>query len=513
MVGGTEQPGGEPRGSWLRWGIPVVGVIVIAAVGAAMLPRNGSGGNGSHAVAPARRGPLLISVTESGAIRPREQIVLKNELDDPATIVFIVDEGTAVRKGDLICELDVTLQKKALVERRIRVQSAESALVFADENFKIAENQGQADIEQAQLLYNFAERDLVKYKEGEYPRLLKQAEANITLAGEEVARAKEMYNWSKILFDEKFLSLTALQQDELTAKKAQLALDLAREDLALLKNFNHERTLATLESGVRQTKMAVERTRRKVAASMAQAEADVKAKRALLEEERRELDELEQEVAKSRIHAPIDGMVLYASSVDWWDDDEDRIDEGALVDERGEIVYLPTTSAFNVDVKTLEVNLRKVRPGQDVRVTVDAIPGQVFTGKVTRIAPLPDGQSRFLNPNLKVYNTIIEVDGSGLALRNGMSCRVEIMVERYDDAVHVPIQCVTRVGGQTVVHVQQGGRAVSRPVEIGYDNGRFIHIRSGLSGGEPVMLAPPLSADDLGDQREKKQQEEALASP
>src|SRR5688500_13098178 len=137
MLGGPEHLAHAPRNTWLRWGIPLICVVVLATIGAAVLPRNGAGGHGNQAIAPARKGPLLISVTESGTIRPREQIVLKNELDDPTTIVSIVDEGTMVKKGDLICELDVTLKKKALVERRIRVQGAEAAVVFADENHKI----------------------------------------------------------------------------------------------------------------------------------------------------------------------------------------------------------------------------------------------------------------------------------------------------------------------------------------------------------------------------------------
>jgi HlyD family secretion protein len=254
--------------------------------------------------------------------------------------------------------------------------------------------------------------------------------------------------------------------------------------------------------------MAVDRTKRRVNANLAQAEADFKAKNALLQEEKSELEEIESEVAKARIVAPIDGMVLYASSVaDDWDDDQVQIEVGALIDEQDEIIYLPTTAAYTVDVKILEVNLRKISVGQRARILVDAMPGKAFSGQVTRIAPLPDSSSRFLNPNLKLYNTKVSIENTDPALRNGMSCRVEIEVEQYPDVVHVPVQCVTRVSGQPTVHVITDGHVTPQPVDIGLDNGRFVHVRGGLQGGETVLLTPPLSTSEL----ERERQEEAEA--
>src|SRR5687767_8840223 len=126
-----------------RWLIPAA-ALVIVALSLAMFPRGTPNALVDQPTTRVQRGPLLISVIESGTVRPREQIVLKNELEQDAKILFIVPEGAQVKKGDLLCELDVTEQMSRLLERRIRVQSAEAQVVFADENLKIAENQGQA---------------------------------------------------------------------------------------------------------------------------------------------------------------------------------------------------------------------------------------------------------------------------------------------------------------------------------------------------------------------------------
>ena len=476
-----------------RWLIPAA-ALVIVALSLAMFPRGTTNALTDQPTTRVQRGPLLISVIESGTVRPREQIVLKNELEQDAKILFIVPEGAQVKKGDLLCELDVTEQTSRLLERRIRVQSAESNVVFADENLKIAENQGLSDIEAAALLYDFAQRDLKQYLEGEYKKLLLEAETKIQIAHEKVERAVEKYNWSQKLFDQKYLSETELKADKLAADESRLSLQLAEADLKLLTDFTYKRRLVELEANVKQSEMALERTKRKVAAARAQAEAELKANKAMLEDEAGDMRELEAEVAHAKIHAPIDGQVLYASSVaDDWDDDDPRIEEGAIVNERGDIIYLPTANAFNVDVKIVEVNLRKIRVGLPVRITVDAMPGKTFTGRVERIAPLPDASSRFMNPNLKVYNTSIELDNPDPMLRNGMSCRIEVFVQRHEDVLAVPVQAVTRVNGVPTVYVAENGQAVTRPIDIGLDNTRMVHVLEGLEGDEIVLLNPPLS--------------------
>ena len=129
-----------------------------------------------------------------------------------------------------------------------------------------------------------------------------------------------------------------------------------------------------------------------------------------------------------------------------------------------------------------------------VRVTVDALAGRTFTGSVAKIAPLPDAQMVWLNPDLKVYNTEIYLEGDGNYLRTGMSCSAEIIVEEYDNAIYIPIQAVLRVGGEPTAYVLNEKGFEPRKVEIGLDNNRMIRIIDGLQAGEKVLLAPPLAA-------------------
>jgi HlyD family secretion protein len=477
--------------------LPVTAVLAaVAVLAAAFLVLRPSGeetGTGGDPLLRVRRGPLTISVTESGTIKAREQIIIKNEVEGRTTILTLVPEGTRVKAGDLLIELDASNLEDQKVEQEIRVMNAEAAFVRARENLEVVKNKAASDVDQAELDLRFAGEDLKKYKEGEFPKKVMEAEAKVALAREELQRAEEKLEWSRVLLGEKYLSQTEMQADELAASKARLDLQLAEADDKLLRTFTYERELAQLESDLKQKAMALERVRREASADTVQAEADLRAKESEFNQQKDKLAKLEEQIGKTRIIAPADGLVVYATSAKaTWRGNVEPLDEGQEVRERQELIYLPTASSFLAEVKVHESSLKKISKGLSARLTVDALPGLSFTGTVAKIAPLPDAQSIFLNPDLKVYRTEVHIDGDGSDLRTGMSCRAEIVVTRYDDVLQVPMQAVLRIGGKPTVYVRQGDDWVPRPVETGLDNNRMVHIVGGLAEEEEVLLTPPL---------------------
>jgi HlyD family secretion protein len=445
-----------------------------------------------------KRGPLKISVTETGSIQAREKIIVKSEVEGMTSIIFLVEEGTRAKKGDLLVELDTSKLLDKKIDQEIRVQNAEASYISARENLAVVKNQAQSDNDRAQLTDDFALQDLEKYLKGEYPNQLKEAESRITLAEEELARAQEKLTWSKKLFEEKYISQTELQVDKLSEKKKKLDLELARNDLNLLKNYTHKRSLAQLESDVKQAKMALDRIKRKARADILQAEANLKAKEAEFGRQKDKLEKTERQIVKTKMYAPVDGLVIYATSASsggrHWRRRE-PLAEGGQVRERQELIHLPTDAGYNAEIGVYEASLNKVRKGLPAVVTIDALPGEVYRGRVVFIAPLPDAQSAFLNPDLKVYKTVIELDGNGNTglLRAGMNCTVDIIVEQYKEATYIPVQAVLRVGGYPTVYVVKGNKLEPRKIEIGLDNNSMIRTISGLEPGELVSLTPPLN--------------------
>jgi HlyD family secretion protein len=449
----------------------------------------------------ARQGPLTINVLEAGTIKAREQVVIKCELEGTTTILWIIEEGVRVKKGDLLIELDSSRLDNSLIDQQIKVQNSESGYIRARENLDVTRNQAASDLEKAQLSLRFAREDLRKYVEGEFPKEQKEAQSRITLAEEELQRALDKVRWSKVLYEEKYLSQTELQADELAARKTTLDLELARASLELLEKFTYHRKLASLESDVRQAEMALERARRKASADVVQAEAELRAKKSEFEREQNRLERVQDQLAKTRIEAPADGLVIYATTAQGNWRNTEPLAAGQGVKERQELIYLPRTSSMQAEIKLHEANLSKVGEGQSVLVTVDALPGRKFTGRVASISPLPDAAAMWLNPDLKVYNTTIHLNGDIAGLRTGMTCRAEILIEQFDDVVYVPLQAVLQVEGQASVWVGKGEGASRRPVTAGLDNGRMIRIVEGLQAGEPVLLNPPLAAGALRERR------------
>jgi HlyD family secretion protein len=116
-------------------------------------------------------------------------------------------------------------------------------------------------------------------------------------------------------------------------------------------------------------------------------------------------------------------------------------------------------------------------------------------GTVTRIAPLPDPQSMWMNPDMKIYKTEITLDTDDPTLRSGMNCKAEIIVEQHTDAIYIPVETVLRVGGQPTVYVlNEDGAPEPRQVEIGLDDKSVVRVISGLQEGELVLATPPLKA-------------------
>jgi len=442
----------------------------------------------------AKRGPLTISVLESGTIKSREQIIIKNEVEGRTSIISLIQEGTRVKKGDLLVELDASILQDTKIDQEIMVQNAEAAHINAVETLAVVENQAQSDIDVAELTFTFAKQDLDQYKAGLYPNELKTAETQVTISGEELLRAEDTYEKSKRLYDVNYLAESELLANELAVTKATLSLELRESDLAVLKEFTYRRQIDQFESDLKQSEMALERAKRKANADIVQARSDLNAKKAEFDRQTTKLEKLNDQIVKAKVYAPADGMAIYATTAKrgGFRDNRTPLDEGVEVFERQELIYLPTATSAMVEVDIHEASLDKVQLGLPAIITVDALPGKKFVGTMARIAPLPDPTSMWLNPDLKVYESDIYLDGEDPSLRTGMSCKAEIIAAQYDDVVYIPVQAVIRVGGKPSVYVVKDGRMEERLVEIGLDNNRMIRIVSGIEEGEIVLLTPPL---------------------
>ncbi|MHC4174684.1 MAG: efflux RND transporter periplasmic adaptor subunit [Planctomycetota bacterium] len=495
--------------------IVAVALIVIIAVWLKVV-RGGEDPMSKLATFVAKRGPLTISVLESGTIKSREQIIIKNECEGRSQIIRLVPEGTRVKKGDLLFELDASETEDDKIEQEIRVQNTYAAFIDANENLAVVENQTESDLELARLTLEFAKQDLEQYLDGLYPNEVTAAKGRITLSEEELKRAQQTLEWSQRLYKEKYIPETELLADQLSKSRRDLDLTLSKNDLELLEEFTRKRQIAQLESDVHQAEMALYRAQRKAKADVVQAEAGLKAKELEYASQTDKLKKLEDQLTKAIVYAPADGLVIYATSAQRGGPFRGRrepLEEGTEVHEREEIIYLPTADSSMAEVSVHESSLEKVRLGLPTIITVDALQGKKFLGRLARIAPLPDARSMWMNPDLKVYDADIYLEDNDSALRTGMSCMAEIIVEQYEDAVYIPIQAVMRVRGEPTVHIVGEKTIKPRKVEIGLDNNRMIRITSGIEEGELVLLTPPLKSGTIESESKETVTEIAGSEP
>lgn len=505
----NKRPGAKKK--WVTWSILLV-VLALVGWGVSWLVGGGDEDKAPEPTFVVAQGNLLIDVSERGTIQNREKVVLRSKVPGKVAIVSLLDEGDKVKKGDLIIELEnsALLDKKEAQE--ISLSSAEAGFVQATVNLEIVKNQAVSNIMLAKQDYVFALDDLKKHVEGEHPLALEKAEAQITLAQETLELAADKVEWSEKLAKEGYIMINELRADRSAWNKAKLDLSLAKGALKLLKQYTNKRQLATYKSNIVQMKQALERVERKAKADTIQAEAGLKNKKSLRDQRSDILDETNINIADCRIVAPIDGVVVYATTGKFsWRGATDPLEKGTEVRLKQELIHIPVTSKMITEVKIQEESLRKIKKGQPVLITVDALIGKTFHGTVERISPYPDGTSVWLNPDLKVYSTEVSIQTHDASLRAGMGCEAQIVVQQLTDVLYIPVQAVVRVGSKPTVYVRQpDGTFQPRTVEAGLDNETMIHIKSGLEAGEEVWLAPPLDVGKKEDESGRAAQSKLL---
>ncbi|MBQ3711848.1 MAG: efflux RND transporter periplasmic adaptor subunit [Bacteroidales bacterium] len=166
--------------------------------------------------------------------------------------------------------------------------------------------------------------------------------------------------------------------------------------------------------------------------------------------------------------------------------------------DRGDM-YTMTQPIFTVQqitpVKLLvgvsETDYTKVKPGQQVSITADALPGKTFTGKVNKIYPTVDALSH-------TFNVEVLVSNNDKVLRPGMYCKVTVNFGDSKSAV-VPDEAVVRQlgSGQRYVYILNGdGTVRSSAVELGRHFGTSYEILSGVAAGDTVAVSGASSLKD-----------------
>jgi membrane fusion protein, macrolide-specific efflux system len=283
-------------------------------------------------------------------------------------------------------------------------------------------------------------------------------------------------------------------------KKGQLLLYLDPND------FNRAVTRARSDvdreqAGLELATITWERKKRGLAergvaqADVDMAEGEVKTRRATLAQARAALATTNDQLRYTRIVAPMDGTITQRTIRPG-----ETVVPGfaATLDDRS-LMILSDMSALIAKTELNQIDVAKVRLGQRVTLTLDALPGKTFKAKVTKIAPastLPKGKDVEVFP----IEATLEPEGTQV-IKPGMTADVKIHVETKPGVLRLPIEAVVKEKGKSYVtrvtdDPRGGGRTKTSRVEVkvGARNDRDIEVTEGLAVGDRVLIRPA-SAD------------------
>ena len=401
-------------------------------------------------------GKLAVIVKERGSLESAANKDVTCDVEGGTTIIHIMAEGSRVKEGDVVCELESATLKDSLINQRIATQ------------------QGEASYKQALLTREVAEYAVKEYVEGVFKQDEATSRGEIALAKSDLERAADRVTWSTKMFDKGYVSKASNVADILSEERAKFELEQAQTQMDVLLKYTKDKQIKSLSSDVEK------------------ARADELSKKSSWSLEQIKEAKLERQIKACILKAPGDGIVVFANDPNRFGGQQQlQIEDGAAVRERQKIFSLPDINKMRVNTKVHETMQALVKPGLRSLVRVEAAAGQEIRGTVTSVAPMADSGS-FFSSDIKVYTTYIAIDGdtSKLNLRPGMNAQVEILVTELDNVLSVPVPAILPYKGKDYVYVKDGDGFRRQEVTLGISNDSHIEIKQGLKDNDQVAMTP-----------------------
>jgi HlyD family secretion protein len=331
---------------------------------------------------------------------------------------------------------------------------------------------------------------------------------------------------------------SSLQQARTLVDQARASLDLAQQNL--------KRQQDLWKDGLT-TKEALDRAENDVnvrRAELRAREQDVQTREQQIRQEQAALETTRYNLSQIVIESPMDGLVTRRNI-----EQGENVVVGTMNNAGTVLLTIADMSVIEAEVEVDETDVPNVSLGQTAKVTIDAVEGKTFTGRVTEIGNSPiqaAGQAATGQRQATNFKVVVTLDQEVPDVRPGFTCTAEITTSRRAQAVSVPIQSLTvremlfdqkgnmvheppptrRRGGPTTgvetplsaaepppghtrketegVFVVRDGRAVFVPVAVGIAGERYFEVTSGLKEGDRVITGPFASVRQLADGEQVK---------
>jgi len=482
-------------------------------------------------VQAACRGDIQQSLMLTGSIEADAESGVVSKVAGKVTRVH-VDEGAEVRKGQLLVELergDLAAQLRqaqaavAAAQARLKqaetgtglqeaqtssgIEAAEAALASArarlrqvETGAEVTQTQTTTSVAQAREALSAVNARLDMVVEGARSQQVEQAEEAVRQAKASLdtartnlhradtllaqgAMAQQQHDAAKLQFDIAQAQYnTARQQLDLVREgprsqevaMARAEVEQARSALALAEanqaqNRIRQQEIAAAREGVRSAEASLKLAKASTARNYISRE-DVQAARAALNQARANVAYIQTQLGYTYIRAPMAGVITART-----------VDPGEAATPGVPLLTITDNASVFIRASLPEMELGNAAVGQQVAVTIDALPERELIGDIIEIIPAADVESR-------TFSIKVRLDNSAGRLKQGMFARASLVTARVENVVVVPRVAVIEQENRQVVYVVEEGQAKRVPVETGLSNETEIAVTKGLSVGQAVVI-------------------------
>jgi len=320
-------------------------------------------------------------------------------------------------------------------------------------------------------------------KEGDYVATLDRTQYDNTLKDER-ERLSTFRNNIEMKKLDTAVTLTTLRNN------IKNQLHIVEEAEITLRNskFEPPTTIRQAEINLDRQKRILEQRQKGYQLRVAQVKRDIATQAMWYGRISRRVESLEEVLAGFTIKAPSPGMVVYKR-----DRRGNKIKTGSSVNPNDRVVAtLPDLSSLLSKIYISEIEIRKVKPGLETEIRVDAFPDKMFRGKVYTMANIGE---KLENSDTKVFEVMVKIDGSDPALRPSMTTSNKVIINKLSDVIYIPAECVhAGIDGIPFVYTKDKTKQI---VVTGESNDKNIVIERGLEPKQAVYVIQPENAEDF----------------
>lgn len=468
--------------------------LSLLCFGIVLMPQQNalSEADGDLLVSTVRRGNLEIAIHTVGVIDAAKSHMVSSDIrGNKGKIISLIKDGSWVEKNDVLVRLDPSPFEEEVRRLQGKVDSLVAAVEASEQLLAWEKNQVSQNVAAREYDFKVASLDLERLVKGDGPLQLAQYQEEMGKAKAESERYASFYKEIKKLDKEGFNNPAELVRAKENATTYGEKLEAAKRRFESYRDYVLPSMEESAKAKVENSQLILSQSEKAAVFKIAKASAELNQAKAHLKTVESSLRLANTELAHTVLRAPFSGIaILYMA---FRDGQKRKPREGDTVLMNQAILYLPDITQLIVRTKVREVDLHKVKVGQEASVRIDAYPSLRFKAKVQFIGALASGSGPESRGG-KYFQVMLALEGQDLRLRPGMTARVLIKADKVEDVLLLPVQAVFQDSdGKAFTYLLSSFSSSPEKVIIstGRENEMQIEILSGLQEGDRVSLVVP----------------------